>query len=126
MTLLEWIGIFAALAAWTGLLFGMFQWGHAQRQRAIDARERRIMAALDAHAEQSSNGQKAISLQVQDMARTMQEGYVPRREFDQSMRGVREGLTQLGRDIGGVGNRIDGVSNRIDDIMRHARWRDAE
>jgi hypothetical protein len=137
MTVLEWVGILAVMAAWAGVLstivITLVNRATARRSEAAQAMEARLMGAVTRaekavaeHAEEAKTGQLALAQQVKDIAEQVRDGYVDRREFDVSMRGVRDGMTQLSKDVGGVANRVDVVHNRVDEIMRYVKWREPE
>lgn len=106
-----------AFAAWTAIVIGVIRYSGMKREKSQNAGEDRLMTAVK---EQSTAAYKAhdhLADQIKDIATTMREGYVDRREFDTTIRALNNGLNQLGRDIGGVGNRVDTVGRRIDTIM---------
>lgn len=123
MTVLEWVGVLSVGAAWTAIIVGIMTTLHGNSKVARREMEDRLTERMTAQEAAADRAHEAIAEQVRDMANQMRQGYVDRREFDTTVRSVETGMTQLGRDIGGVRNEVDKVGRRIDDMMQRGQWR---
>src|SRR5687768_2343933 len=102
MSVAEWAAVMGAFAGWTGIIIAVIAHLHNNRKTAMQDMEHRIMAAVDGQSSSSARAHSQLTEQVKDMADQMRDGYVDRREFDVTVRTIGSGMTQLGRDIGGV------------------------
>lgn len=124
MTLDQWLALGGVLATWTALVGGFFYRVDTKRAEALasirsDLRDA-VARATAEHAAlrtQMVSEHHAITASVEDMARTVRDEYVHRREFDISMRNLDAGVTEARSEIGTVGVQVGKVHERIDRLI---------
>lgn len=121
MTPDQWLAAAGVAAAWTGSVGGFFYWLDIKKTRALDdIRTEITMVAARASEEHRGLREKMISEHdeihdtIKDMAKTIKDEFVHRREFDISIRNLEGGLTEARKEIGAVGVQVGEVHQRID------------
>lgn len=120
----EWLAFAGVMATCMSVVVTIIIFLHRIRKEEMLRMERRLQGALDSQSKASEAAHLMLTTQVRDIADGVRETYVDRREFDGTIRMVRESMTQISKDVGHVGNRVDEcakqLSNRIDQLFhRH-------
>lgn len=125
MTFDHWITILFGVMA---LISGFFYWLDAKKTAELagikaDIKDAVVRSTAEHAAMRSHMVQEhaAITATVSDMAESIRNEYVHRREFDIEIRNLDAGVTDARKEIGAVGVQVGKVHERIDRMVDRQR-----
>ena len=123
----DWIAAFAMMGIWAGVIIAAVTFFHERRKRAqaardavIDARFAALATTIVDNRKAGAGEHEAMQRQVADIARSVSEHYMPRREIETAIRSLGRIVTGAQKEIGAALNALQG---RVDELFTNVEWR---